>query len=112
MSSLKWNKNWRQNESCKIQSKTTLWESEKQFNSKNINFLADVLNAGEKLYYGQYLLSANGCFKANIGTDGNFVVYRISNGAAMWASNAQGFSIIYFTFIQSTKGQNMAVVEI
>jgi hypothetical protein len=56
------------------------------------------------------LLSANGCFKANIGTDGNFVVYRISNGAAMWASNAQGFSIIYFTFIQSTKGQNMAVV--
>jgi hypothetical protein len=43
------------------------------------------------------LLSSNGCYNATVGTDGNFVVYKVANGAVMWASNVVGLFNIYFT---------------
>jgi hypothetical protein len=51
------------------------------------------LNIGDRLIFSscispnQYLLSQNGCFKAVLHFDGNFVIYRLSTNSAIWSSN-------------------------
>ena len=46
----------------------------------------DILNPGECLAPNTQLVSNNGCFKLIMQGDGNLVIYRISNGAALWSS--------------------------
>lgn len=48
----------------------------------------DRLNPGECLAPNQQLDSSNGCFKLIMQGDGNLVIYRVSNGAAMWSSKS------------------------
>jgi hypothetical protein len=44
----------------------------------------------EMLAAGQSILSGNGQYRLIYQTDGNLVLYRTSNGAALWASNTWG----------------------
>ena len=51
---------------------------------------ADVLNMGESLRYGDYLVSKNGCFNATTTSNGNLVVYRMSANAVLWSTTFTG----------------------
>ena len=46
----------------------------------------DRLNPNECLFQGQSIMSTNGCFKLIMQEDGNLVIYRESNGKALWNS--------------------------
>lgn len=50
----------------------------------------DILNAGESLTLGQYLLSQDGQYKLKMQVDGNLVLYRTSDNFVMWASGTNG----------------------
>ena len=45
---------------------------------------------GERLQYGQFLVSLNGCFNATIALDGNLVVYKISTNEILWNLGFKG----------------------
>lgn len=51
---------------------------------------ADTLSANQNLTLGQRLDSANGSYRFVFQTDGNLVVRRVSDSAALWASNTNG----------------------
>ncbi|KAG5675407.1 hypothetical protein PVAND_005315 [Polypedilum vanderplanki] len=51
-----------------------------------VSLAADQLYPNQCLNQGEYLTSSNGCFKLIMQTDGNLVIYRNSNGNALWSS--------------------------
>jgi hypothetical protein len=57
---------------------------------------ADTLFMGASLLPGQFITSANGLYKFTYQTDANIVLYRVSDGAALWAmqtvNGAWGYS--------------------
>jgi bacillolysin len=48
------------------------------------------LAVGSCLEHGDCVVSANGCFKLIMQTDGNLVLYRVSDGFALWNSQTAG----------------------
>lgn len=50
---------------------------------------ADTLVVNQTMTPSQFLESANGSYRFTFQTDGNLVVYRQSDGAALWASNTR-----------------------
>ena len=59
------------------------------------NSNVSVLYAGQNLYSNQHLSSPNGKFAAEMGTDGNFVLY--SPNTFPWATWTQGHAGAYFS---------------
>jgi hypothetical protein len=56
------------------------------------------LVAGEKLYLGEYLLSANGCFKLAIEPDGKLAVRQVKTGKVIWSTNNAGKNNLKYSF--------------
>jgi hypothetical protein len=57
----------------------------------NCTFSANFLIVYEELHLGNYLLSNNFCFKANIDKNGNFSVTQLSTGNVVWSSDTIGY---------------------
>jgi hypothetical protein len=53
----------------------------------------DTLRAGEILAPNEFLRSADGRYQFVYQADGNLVLYRTSNNAALWASKTRGYSL-------------------
>ena len=52
--------------------------------------MADRLNPNDRLNHGDSITSANGQYRLVMQGDGNFVLYRTSDGRALWAANTMG----------------------
>jgi hypothetical protein len=52
--------------------------------------MSSALGLNDTLTPGQSLTSPGGAFIATLQGDGNFVVYRVGNNTALWASNTSG----------------------
>lgn len=77
----------------------------------------DTLTLGEVLYIGQQLTSIDGAYKAVVQSDGNFGIYKISDGTAVFSalSVGQPISSGYYATLQydgnfAVKAENGAAV--
>lgn len=61
-----------------------------------------ILNSGESLVQGQYLVSADGRYSLFMQTDGNLVLYKI-DGSIVWQTNTAGHPT-YFRIWMSPNG--------
>ena len=52
--------------------------------------MADRLSPGERLNHNESITSSNGRYRLVMQADGNFVLYRVSDGRALWAANTMG----------------------
>ncbi|KAB8038786.1 lectin [Silvanigrella paludirubra] len=63
-------------------------------------FSLDRLMPNQYITSGQRLDSARGCFHLDMQSDGNLVIYRSSNGQAIWSSKTQNTGT-YFAVMQA-----------
>ena len=61
----------------------------------------DTLLLGGRLNGGSYLLSGGGAYKALMQTDGNFVIYKVATGKAIWSTGTYQYPGGYLLLRQS-----------
>eukprot|EP01022_Parablepharisma_sp_SALTPOND_P016837 TRINITY_DN2565_c0_g1_i1.p1 TRINITY_DN2565_c0_g1~~TRINITY_DN2565_c0_g1_i1.p1 ORF type:complete len:265 (-),score=13.20 TRINITY_DN2565_c0_g1_i1:229-1023(-) len=70
----------------------------------------NTLDEGQHMTDGEYLQSQNGQYRAKMESDGNFVLYHIQTGHAMWSSGTAGKGTSPYKLIMQGNG-NLALYD-